>query len=180
MITVIIGCMFSSKTTTLLTYERKFHILKKKVCIIKHSFDTRYTSEEKVISHDGTSCIYGTVYICSNLISLIDTVSEYDCILIDEGQFFYDLKEFCVKFGLTKQIVISGLLGDYKLESFKPISDILPMSDKVIHLTALCSMCGDDAPFTSRIVNNSNQMLIGTSDCYEPRCRKCHTIPYNY
>ena len=57
------------------------------------------------------------------------------------------------------------------------MSDILPMSDKIIHLTALCTKCGEDASFTSRIVNNNSQTLIGSSDMYEPRCGKCHTIP---
>ncbi len=180
MITAILGCMFSSKTTTLLTYERRFHILKKKICVIKHSIDKRYSqSESKIVSHDGSVCLYSDVLTTHLLSDLIDTIitGNYDCILIDEGQFFPDLKDFCNQFRLNKQIVIAGLLSDYKLEAFKPISDVLPMCDKIIHLTALCTKCGEDAPFTSRIVNVESQTLIGSSDMYEPRCSNCHTIP---
>ncbi len=178
MIVSIIGCMFSSKTTTLLTYERRYHILGKKICIIKHSNDERYTKENKIVSHDGATSIYNSdVYSTHLLSSLIEMVKNYECILIDEGQFFPDLKNFCKTFRKDKNIVIAGLISDYKLESFEAMSEILPMSDKIIHLTALCTKCGEDAPFTSRIVNNTTQTLIGSSDMYEPRCGKCHTIP---
>ena len=180
MITAIIGCMFSSKTTTLLTYERKFHILKKKICIIKHSIDKRYSkSESNIVSHDGNVSNYSDIFTAELLTDLKDYIEtyNYDCILIDEGQFFPDLKSFCKLFRRTKNIVISGLISDYKLEPFESMSDILSMSDKIIHLTALCTKCGDDAPFTSRIVNNTSQTLVGSSDMYEPRCGKCHTTP---
>ena len=170
--------MFSSKTSTLLSYERRYHILKKKICIVKHSFDNRYTKDNKIISHDGYNCLYSDVYTSSNLTDISNELLNYDCILIDEGQFFNDLKEFCMLNASTKNIVIAGLLNDYKCEPFKPIADILPISDKIIHLTALCTNCGEDAPFTSRIINNiTTQTLVGSSEMYEPRCRKCHTIP---
>jgi thymidine kinase len=178
MIVTIIGCMFSSKTTTLLSYERRFHILKKKVCIVKHSIDNRYTKDNKIISHDGYNCLYSDVFTTSKLLFIKNELEEYDCILIDEGQFFSDLKEFCDLFGNTKHIVIAGLINDYKCEPFQSIVDVLPISDKIIHLTALCTNCGNDAAFTSRIVEGTTcQTLIGSNDVYEPRCRKCHTIP---
>jgi thymidine kinase len=181
MITAIIGCMFSSKTTTLLTYERKFHILKKKICIIKHSIDKRYSkSESNIVSHDGNVSNYSDIFTAELLTDLKDYIEtyNYDCILIDEAQFFPDLKKFCSYFRLKKQIVFAGLLSDYKLEAFQPITDVLPMCDKIIHLNALCTKCGEDAPFTSRIIKgDSSQTLIGSSESYEPRCGKCHTLP---
>jgi thymidine kinase len=180
MITVIIGCMFSGKTTTLLSFEKRFHILKRKICIIKHSIDQRYSkSDRNIVSHDGNFCLYSDVFTTPLLSDIIGIINQnnYDCILIDEGQFFPDLKSFCKLFRRTKNIVISGLISDYKLEPFESMSDILSMSDKIIHLTALCTKCGDDAPFTSRIVNNTSQTLVGSSDMYEPRCGKCHTTP---
>jgi len=171
--------MFSSKTTTLLTHEKKFHILKKKVCIIKHAFDTRYTEEKKIINHDGSHSLYSDVYVTSHLMELSEKCKEYDCILIDEGQFYPDLTEFCTYFYKDKHITIAGLISDYKKEKFSAMMDILPMSDKIIHLTALCTKCGEEAPFTSRIVHSNSQTLVGSSESYEPRCGKCHTIP-NY
>lgn len=179
MIVTVIGPMFSSKTTTLFMYEKKFFILKKKICMIKHSIDTRYSPESKIINHDGYQSTHSDIFITSHLSDIIDKVSTYDCILIDEGQFFPDLKSFCVMFAKTKQIVIAGLLSDFKKEAFQPISDVLPISDKIIHLSALCTLCGEKAPFTSRLVSSNSQTLIGSSESYEPRCGNCHTIPQN-
>lgn len=177
MIITVIGPMFSSKTTTLFMYEKKFFILKKKICIIKHAIDNRYSSDKKIVNHDGSQSSHSDIFITSHLNNIENTISEYDCILIDEGQFFPDLKEFCSTYGNTKQIIIAGLLSDFKKEAFKPISDILPISDKIIHLSALCTLCGEEAPFTSRIVSGDSQTLIGSSESYEPRCRACHTLP---
>lgn len=177
MIITIIGPMFSSKTTTLLTYERRFNILKKKILVVKNAIDTRYTEDNKIVSHDGTECISSSVLICSKLMNICNEVDKYDCILVDEGQFFPDLKEFCDKYAKSKYIVIAGLLSDFEMKPFQPIIEVLPISDKVIHLSALCSKCGDDAPFSARIINSNSQTLVGSSEMYEPRCRKCHTIP---
>ena len=177
MIVTVIGPMFSSKTTTLFMYEKKFFILKKKICMIKHSIDNRYSTDDKIINHDGYQSMHSHVYITSHLSSLFDKLETYDCILIDEGQFFPDLNDLCIKFGKTKHIVIAGLLSDFKKEAFQSISAILPISDKIIHLSALCTICGEKAPFTSRLVSGDSQTLIGSSESYEPRCGMCHTVP---
>jgi len=65
MITLIIGPMFSSKSTTLLSFERRFIILKKKYLCINHSFDTRYNDEGKI-----TTIIPGlNINLCISLLT---------------------------------------------------------------------------------------------------------------
>ncbi|MEM2055884.1 MAG: hypothetical protein QXY48_06020, partial [Sulfolobales archaeon] len=49
---VIIGPMFSGKTTELLRVLRKYAIAGYRVVLVKPSTDTRYSSS-KVVSHDG-------------------------------------------------------------------------------------------------------------------------------
>ena len=44
-IELIIGPMFSGKSTMLLAFEKKFEVSKKKYICINHSFDTRYSNE---------------------------------------------------------------------------------------------------------------------------------------
>ena len=96
-----------------------------------------------------------------------------DCFIIDEAQFFQDLVEFSKKWvKLGKILIIAGLSGDYKQEPFTPISNIIPLCDKIIHLTSNCSLCGNDAPFTKRLVEDKDQILIG-NDVYQPRCSNC-------
>jgi thymidine kinase len=42
---------------------------------------------------------------------------------------------------------------------------------------AICVSCGNPADKTQRKVVSSERVLVGASDAYEARCRKCHYIP---
>jgi thymidine kinase len=180
MITLIFGPMFSGKTTYLLSYERRFLIAKKQVLIIKWSNDTRY-SENSIVTHDGQSNSQQCYVLNVNLLNEIPSklMEKYDCILIDEGQFFPDLRQFCTQFcklSSDKHIVIAGLSGDYKQECFESIAAVLSIADTIIHVKSICSQCGNDAPFTARLSAEQEQTVIGSSDKYQPRCRKCFTL----
>ena len=175
-ITLIIGPMFSSKSTSLLTYEKKFKACKKSYILLNHSFDNRYDSDCKVSTHDGMKAL-GKTFASTSLTNIElkynDILQATDCFIIDEAQFFQDLVEFSKKWvKLGKILIIAGLSGDYKQEPFTPISNIIPLCDKIIHLTSNCSICGSDAPFTKRLVEDKDQILIG-NDVYQPRCGNC-------
>ena len=51
---LIIGCMYSGKSTELLKIINYYKILEKKLFIINHELDKRYG--EGIISHDKKSC----------------------------------------------------------------------------------------------------------------------------
>jgi thymidine kinase len=176
-IDLIIGPMFSGKTTTLLSYEKKFQVTKKKYLCINHSFDTRYNKEGKLATHDG-QVSSGQHITVSNLNELESYVLHaFDAFIIDEVQFFKDVDNFVNYWSSKgKNIVCAGLNSDYKLEPFEPVSKLLPKCDVIKHLTALCVDCGDDAPFTERCVESKEQTLVGTGDIYKPKCRKHHKI----
>ena len=174
MITLIIGPMFSSKSTTLLSFERRFIILKKKYLCINHSFDTRYNDEGKITTHDGCSSP-GHNTICHDLFHLNDDeLDQFEAFIIDESQFFDDIDEFADKWANRgKTIVCAGLNSDFKKEPFENISKLLAKADKVIHLNSICDKCGSDAPFTKRTIHSDEKTLIGGIESYVPRCRKC-------
>ena len=174
---LVIGPMFSGKTTTLLTYEKKFQITGKKYLCINHSFDTRYTKEGKLATHDGQTSSGQHINV-SDLNQIEHYILHtFDAFIIDEVQFFKRIDDF-VSFWSSKgkSIVCAGLNSDYKLEQFEPVSKLIPKCDVVKHLTALCVECGEDAPFTERCVDVKQQTLIGTCDIYKPKCRKHHKI----
>ena len=52
MIVLIIGPMFSGKSTYILNEERKAIISKKKSICVKHSIDTRYSNDSNIINHN--------------------------------------------------------------------------------------------------------------------------------
>jgi thymidine kinase len=59
---------------------------------------------------------------------------------------------------------------------------LLAMADEVIKLRAICMQCGRPASHTQRLVDgepaawNEPIILIGATDHYEARCRRCHKV----
>ena len=51
-INLILGPMFSGKSTELIKNIRKYTHKKKKTIIVKYSFDNRYSMLESVVTHD--------------------------------------------------------------------------------------------------------------------------------
>jgi thymidine kinase len=172
---LILGPMFASKSTYLLAEERRSKAAKKKIVCVKHSFDTRYTSGNEIATHN-KEYSNSPSFAVHSLMSIVDQLKDYDVILIDEGQFFDDLLqgvEYLIDQG--KYIIVAGLSSDYQKKLFKPIADLIPRADQIIHAKAICTCCGADAPFTSRIISEEGQTLVGGSESYEPRCRNCYT-----
>lgn len=172
-IELIIGCMFSSKTTTLISKIERLTIANKKCIVLNHSSDNRYTSENKLSSH--SNLIY-PARKCNTLLDLIPELDDYDCIGIDEGQFFSDLVEFAETMAnKDKIIIISGLVGDFQRNSFGNIPNLIPKADNIIFLQAVCSRCyNDNAAFSQRYNSNNNlQTIVGGIEVYRAVCRKC-------
>lgn len=151
MLEVILGPMFSGKTTTLLARA------KGKTLIINHVLDTRC---EGVKTHDG---VEAAALKCNVLPLSIDA----DTLLVDEAQFFESLDYVET---LAPNVVVAGLSGDYRRKPFGRILDLIPKADKVTILTAKCD-CGEPAPFTKRL--SVEKHLISVQSLYKPKCGKC-------
>ncbi|MCU0326307.1 MAG: thymidine kinase, partial [Spirosomaceae bacterium] len=41
---------------------------------------------------------------------------------------------------------------------------------------AICVVCGDIAHYSYRKVKNESQVMLGESDTYEARCRRCYHL----
>jgi thymidine kinase len=168
---IIIGPMFSGKSSELIRRVRRAKIRKLNVMVIKPNIDKRY-EDTKISTHDGSTIE------CVNLdISGLKSLSiprKTHLIAIDEAQFFYDLFSFVKKYmEKGKHLIIAGLNGDYRKHKFGEIVDLLPLATKVTKLSAVCSVCGKKAHYTYRKTKDEKQVLIGESDIYEARCYKC-------
>jgi len=168
MITLIIGPMFSGKTTELLRRLNRDRIAGKKVILIRNNIDKR-----EILTHDNLS--FGQIkVIITKILSEID-VSGYDVIGIDEGQFFDDLMTANIWANLGKNIMIAGLDATSEQKPFGKILNIIPFCEEVLKLNAVCHKCGSyNASFTYFKGNNKrSDVLIGSENEYEARCRKC-------
>ena len=182
---LIIGPMFSGKTSKLLEIYKQCLFCDISVAVINHSIDNRY--DDKMLStHDKRMipCIQTRdlrdIWKNSALEHHFNKDAEKlrgaDVILINEGQFFEDLYEVVIDMlDNNKIIYVAGLDGDFERKKFGQILDLVPLSDKVTKLTSLCSQCknGTNAIFSMRLSTEKQQTLVGSSN-YLPVCRKCY------
>lgn len=162
-IKLILGPMYSGKTSELLNRYRRWNLAKKKVLMIKYENDKRY-KENEIVTHDGLSL---KAFKCNLLEELDNKIKDYDIICIDEVQFYKDAHIFCEKWANEGKIIeASGLNGNYKREPFEIISKLVALADDICHLKAVCTSTGNDASFSIRIVDNEDEILIGSKDMY--------------
>lgn len=169
--------MFSGKTEMLISYARRYTLSGKKIVLIKYNKDTRY-SVDQITSHNRTSI--EATYSTNQLLLLLksEAIQAANAVLIDEIQFFPDAPEFCDALANSGKIVVAaGLNGNYLREEFPVISKLVPKAEEIIHLRAVCSMCGEDAQFTKRLSSSTEIEVIGGAESYQPRCRQCFDEP---
>lgn len=175
-IKLIIGPIFSGKSTTLTTMVRKYSYKNKKTILVNHSGDKRYSNTGKIITLEKAQF---DALVCTVIQEKINELAQYDVIGIHEGQFFPDLVEQCEYLcSLGKIVIVSGLSGDFKMEPFDNITRLISKTDKVKLLKAYCYYCHKSAGFTLRTVRSDSVILIGTAEAYRPVCKKCHYVNY--
>lgn len=183
---IILGSMFSGKTSRLVEIYKQCIFCNIPVVAINNALDTRY-DDEFMTTHDKEKipCIrtHKLMNIWNPNHEPTETSSEIAnlsvssrVILINEGQFFPDLEE-AVKSMLSrgKQVYVCGLDGDFERKKFGQILDLIPYCDKVYKLKSLCSLCRDGTRgiFSKRLSGETAQTLVGV-DNYMPVCRECY------
>ena len=208
-LTLFIGPMFSEKTTGMKAEINKYKIAKKRVLIIKYK--GHRNNSNLLTTHNPDHLNKDVAIQCTDLLSLLKTndknlngyefndyeyeeLKNYDIdfislIAIDEVQFMQNLFPFCkTMLSLGKDIVCTGLAGDFRKESFGDTLQLVPIASYIKHETAFCSheekngnVCMRDAAFTCKIGGDKSKTVeIGTieteKEMYEPRCEKHYRL----
>jgi thymidine kinase len=161
---LILGPMFSAKTTELIRQYNRNTLGGKKCLMIKYEGDTRYGDD--VTTHDGVKV---KAIKAQKLESVDENVSNYDVICVDEVQFYTDADIYCDKWANAgKYVYACGLSGTFKRTPFPIISNLIAKADKVKFLTAICQQTGKEAPFTKLIVPEKSDSIeiIGGAEKY--------------
>jgi len=177
-ITTIVGPMCGGKTTRLIAEKRKNEIAGRKVLLLKHPSDDRYTTQSEVTTHDqvsepGIKAMSPTsLFKCGLSPQFIQ--KHYDVVCIDEGQFYEDVDEFCeLLANLGLRVYCSALLGNYRREPFLNIARLMALSEKIIHARAVDRSSGNDASFTIKRNPGSGQDIeVGGLDLYDAADRR--------
>ena len=170
-IEVICGPMFSGKTEELIRRLIRAQIAKQKVAIFKPGSDKRY-EEDYIVSHNKRRIKSIQV---QNTDTILKQINNADVFGIDEAQFFdISIVNVCNKLAdAGKRVVVAGLEKDYLANGFGPMPKLLIDAEYITKVNAICMKCGDPANFSHRISSEKKQVVIGETDKYEARCRKC-------
>ena len=174
-IEVITGCMFSGKTEELIRRLRRAQIAKQQVKIFKPKIDTRF-ADDSIVSHSEQSLPSIQIKDINDALELSD---DAQVIGIDEAQFFSeDIINVCTELAdKGKRVIVAGLDQDYRGIPFEPIPHLLAIAEYITKSLAICVECGNPADKTQRKTTSSERVIVGASNIYEARCRKCHYIP---
>tara|TARA_A100001011_G_scaffold400802_1_gene519098 strand:+ start:1156 stop:1707 length:552 start_codon:yes stop_codon:yes gene_type:complete len=173
-IELICGPMFSGKTEELIRRLVRAQFAKQEVAIFKPKTDNRY-SEDYIVSHNKRK-------IKSIIVESSEEIYKFknkaDVFGIDEAQFFdTNVIDVCNQLAKSgKRVVIAGLDKDYAAKSFGPIQQLMVDAEYVTKVNAICMSCGDPASFTQRISTEKDLVVVGETDKYEARCRKCFQL----
>jgi thymidine kinase len=177
---IVLGPMFSGKSSYALAYIRRQKAVERNVLAVKPSIDKRYSQAEEIVTHnqDRVPCV---VWDCSVPLSPNRFMMQADCIVVEEAQFFKGLPTFCESMlGIGKTLVLVGLDGDAHRNPFREILDCIPWANKVTKLTALCRCCkdGTEAPYThykESTTSTGSQVDVGGAEKYEAVCLRHFT-----
>lgn len=170
-IEVITGCMFSGKTEELIRRIRRAQYARQRVIVFKPMLDTRY-SETHVVSHEQKSI---ESHVLQDPADMIALAREAQVVGVDEGQFFgselVPVVEELANSG--KRVIVAGLDQDFRGQPFEPIPHLLAVAEYITKNLAICMQCGNPADRSQRIVKRESRVLLGATDAYEARCRRC-------
>ena len=173
-IEVICGSMFSGKTEELIRRLRRAKFANQSVEIFKPKKDVRY-DEKNVVSHDEN--FIKSIPVATS-VEILELAKDVSVVGIDEAQFFDDnLPQVCEKLAIKgTRVIVAGLDMDFKGRPFGPIPQLLAIAEYLTKVHAICPHCGSLATHSYRLTQETDQVVLGENDKYEPRCRICYTM----
>jgi thymidine kinase len=180
---LILGPMFSGKTSELLRRYKRSVISGVPVLLIKYAGDTRY-SDTGVSTHDGDKNVADIS--CRHLLDAVPAVMALvkpdmapvkPVIYIDEIQFFDDKLEFCNMVAqMGVEVHAAGLSSDYLRKPFPQMGELMALAYSVVYLHAICYYCKcDRACYSLKYVHTAvGQEDIGGSEKYHAVCTGCY------
>ena len=182
---IIMGTMFSGKTSYLLNKISLLVELDLKVLYINIDFDDRSNLEFSTHNPMFNNIDFKLKNKINENLTMIKvrdlsniTFDSYDIIMIDEAHFFDDIIKFTKKLlDNKKHVIIATLIADFKGNKFGKVLDLIPICDEITRLESYCVECSkqkkiNKAIYSKRITKNKESIDIGGSEKYIADCRE--------
>jgi thymidine kinase len=173
-IEVIVGSMYSGKTEELIRRLRRAQIARQRVEIFKPAIDDRF-GQDAIVSHSELRIPSRSVRSAREILR---HAHEAQVIGIDEGQFLgRELVRVCDLLARRgKRVIVAGLDQDYRGRPFEPMPELLAVAEYITKTLAICMVCGAPANRSYRKKSRSGRVVVGGTDLYEARCRRCFEL----
>ncbi len=173
---LIVGPMFSGKTTRLIEEIKKYS--EDEIVVAKPSIDDRYSKTE-IVNHDGVS-FKAEVVDYQRRGCLKDLNREgLRVLFVDEVNFFdYELLVGEVDFFIKKgvEVWLAGVEYDFRRELLGPMHFLRKKANEIVELTARCDNCGGKAKYNYNKRPIEGQIAVGGEELYGACCEKCFDL----
>ena len=174
---VVAGPMFAGKTEELLRRVRRAAIAGRRVEVFTHALDTR-AGGDRIASHAGLDAPSRPAGSAAEITHAVGDAT--DIVAIDEAHFFgpalvATVDDLAAR-GLL--VIVAGLDVTFTGEPFEPIPTLMALAERVDKLTAICTMCGEEAIFHQRVTSSDAADVhlvtenVGGLETYQARCRR--------
>ena len=172
---IFTGPMFGSKTTRMLAAIDRYRYQNKNCLAFKPKMDKRYAAPF-ITTHSGGRIPAVCVDTGEDLLEAVKHCSwTVDIIAVDEAFMIPDIAKALIKlFQAGHTIIISSIQLSANNKVFDEIRDIMPWATRIEVCPAVCPTCGTDAYYTHRKVEDIEEIAVGGSELYEPRCWRHH------
>jgi thymidine kinase len=182
-IEVIAGVMFSGKSEELIRRVRRALIARRRVQVFKSHLDDRYGGVGRISSHDGAEIEATPIDRAEEIGRAVRTDTEV--VAIDEAQFLDSgIVELATRLAdRGVRVILAGTDTDFRGDPFGPMAALMAVAEEVEKLRAICVVCGELACRNQRLIDgrparfDSPTIMVGGSETYEARCRRCHRVP---
>lgn len=172
---VFVGPMFSSKTTKLLLALERFKYQHRRIMVFKPSIDDRY-HESEVVSHGGW---HHTAVTVKEGKDIFEKLSEAEhapqVVAVDEAFMIPGVADALIYlYQLGIDIVVSTLDLSATGKPFSEVEKLMAWATHIEKCSAVCTECGRDAYYTHKKQTSGDEIEVGGSELYEPRCFRHH------
>ena len=179
---VVCGPMFAGKTEELLRRVRRARIAGRRVVVINHALDTRH-GPDRLASHAGLD--FPSIAVARPEAIEASVPDGTDVVAIDEAQFFgpglVPVVGRLADRGLV--VIVAGLDVTFDGRPFEPLPSLMALAERVDKITAICSVCGEEAVFHVRVAESAAgadalvAANVGGIESYQARCRRHVATP---
>ena len=171
--------MSAGKSTALLQAAYNYRERNYNVLVFTSALDDRYgtgkitsrigiDSEAVIIPKDDLT-------VLQNALQEI-TANDVKAVFIDECQFLTEEQVDILSViadDLDVPVLCYGIKTDFESKLFSGSKRLLEIADSIEEMKTICH-CGKKAIFNARLVNSTEQVLIGGNDVYQSMCRHCY------